>query len=97
LLPTDVRHACHRRTPPLARPDRGLAPQRRPLQGPVTEEGKARASRNALKHGLAALHHVAVEGEDAAELEGQTGRLLAELAPESELEARLARRVAIAF
>ena len=66
-------------------------------RGPVTPEGKARASGNALKHGLAALHHVAVEGEDAAELEALTGRLLAETAPESELEARLVRRMAIAF
>jgi hypothetical protein len=66
-------------------------------RGPVTAEGRARASRNALKHGLAALHHVAVEGEDAAELEGLTGRLMAELAPTSELEARLVRRMAIAF
>jgi hypothetical protein len=66
-------------------------------RGPVTAEGKARASRNALKHGLAALHHVPVEGEDAAELVGLTGRLLAELAPESELEVRLVRHMAIAF
>ena len=65
--------------------------------GPVTAEGKARASRNALKHGLAALRHVAVEGEDAAELEGLAARLLAELAPESELEALLVRRMAVAF
>ena len=61
-------------------------------RGPVTEEGKARASRNALKHGLAALHHFVLEDEAPAELEELTARLLAELAPESEIEARLVRR-----
>ncbi len=96
-FPTDARHARHR---PRPRSPAQIEASRRNgarSRGPVTAEGKARASRNALKHGLAALHHVAVEGEDAAELEGLTGRLLAELAPESELEARLVRRMAIAF
>ncbi|MFZ1428949.1 MAG: hypothetical protein WAS21_19505, partial [Geminicoccaceae bacterium] len=66
-------------------------------RGPVTPEGKARASRNALKHGLAALEHLVLDGEDAAELEAMTARLLTEVGPESEIEARLVRRMAVAF
>ena len=53
---------CHTRRL-LPRPDRGLPPQRRPVQGPVTPEGKARASRNALKHGLCAMEHLVLEDE----------------------------------
>ena len=66
-------------------------------RGPVTPEGKARASRNALKHGLAALEHLVLDGEDPAELEALTARLLTEVGPESEIEARLVRRMAVAF
>ena len=66
-------------------------------RGPVTAEGKARASRNALKHGLAALHHFVLEDEAPSELEELTARLMAEVGPESEIEARLVRRMAIAF
>ena len=66
-------------------------------RGPVTEEGKARASRNALKHGLTAMHHLVLEDEAPSELEEMTARLMAEVAPMSEIEARLARRLAIAF
>src|SRR6478735_8086116 len=66
-------------------------------RGPVTAEGKARSSRNALKHGLAALHHFVLEDEAPSELEELTTRLLAEVEPESEIEARLVKRMAIAF
>ena len=66
-------------------------------RGPVTEEGKARASRNALKHGLAALHHFVLEDEAPSELEELTARLMAECGPETEIEARLVKRMAIAF
>ena len=66
-------------------------------RGPVTEEGKARASRNALKHGLTAMHHLVLEDEAPSELEEMTARLMAEVAPTSEIEARIARRLAVAF
>ena len=66
-------------------------------RGPTTPEGKARASRNALKHGLTAMHHLVLEDEAPSELEEMTARLMAEVAPMSEIEARLARRLAIAF
>ena len=66
-------------------------------RGPVTPEGKARSSRNALKHGLVALEHFVLEDEAPSELEELTARLLAECGPESEIEARLVKRMAIAF
>ena len=66
-------------------------------RGPVTPEGKARSSRNALKHGLAALQHFVLEDEAPSELEELTARLLAEIEPECEIEARLVKRMAIAF
>ena len=66
-------------------------------RGPVTAEGKARASRNALKHGLTAMYHLVLEDEAPSELEEMTARLMAEVDPLSEIEARIARRLAIAF
>jgi hypothetical protein len=66
-------------------------------RGPVTPEGKRRSSANALKHGRSALHHLILEGEDPDELEGLTARLLGEIGAEGELEARLVRRLAVAF
>ena len=95
LPPRDVRHA---RAPP-AFPAQIEASRRNGARsrGPVTEEGKARASRNALKHGLTAMHHLVLEDEAPAELEEMTARLMAEVAPMSEIEARIARRLAIAF
>jgi hypothetical protein len=60
--------------------------------GPRTAEGKERASRNALKHGLLAQEAV-IQGEDPAEFEGYRDRMLEELAPDGLVEAMLAERV----
>lgn len=63
-------------------------------RGPVSAEGKARASRNALRHGCAPRLHVVVEPEDDAAFAELSGRLFAELAPEGELEGFLVARLA---
>jgi hypothetical protein len=65
-------------------------------RGPKTAEGKARAARNALKHGLRAQKHVVLPDEDAAEFRALETALLDELAPEGALQVVLARRVAVA-
>jgi hypothetical protein len=66
-------------------------------RGPVSPEGKARAARNALKHGLAAIKHLVLDDEDQAELDALTESLMAEIGPTSEVEARLVQRLAAAF
>src|SRR3954466_10152138 len=66
-------------------------------KGPVTEEGKARASRNALQHGLTALHHLVLEDEVPDVLEALIAIVAEETDATSEIEARLARRLAIAL
>ena len=55
------------------------------------------ARRNALKQGLAALHDFVLEDEAPSELEELTARLMTEVEPETEIEARLVKRMAIAF
>ena len=65
--------------------------------GPVTPEGKAKASRNALKHGLCAMRHLVLEDEVPDDLEALIAHLTEEVGAASEIEARLARRLAIAF
>jgi hypothetical protein len=66
-------------------------------RGPVTAEGKARSSRNALKHGLAAAEHLLLEGEDTGAYEELVTNLVEEVTPEREIEAQLTRRLAATF
>ena len=61
--------------------------------GPRTEEGKARVSLNALKHGLLARDAVLPE-EDPAEFDRQLRDLERDLRPENSLEFELVRQIA---
>jgi hypothetical protein len=65
-------------------------------RGPKTEEGKARAAQNALKHGMRAQKYLVLPEEDAAEFAGLEAALVEEPAPVGALQAVLARRVAVA-
>src|SRR3954454_13834208 len=65
--------------------------------GPTTEDGKARASRNALKHGLTAIHHLVLEDEVPDDLEALIATVTEETGASSEIEVRLARRLALAL
>ena len=63
--------------------------------GPRTVEGKAEVSRNSLKHGLLSKE-VVMKGESKDEFEQFRESLLADLAPEGELECILSDRIAAA-
>src|SRR5215212_6662068 len=65
--------------------------------GAVTETAKASASRNALKHGLTAAHHLVLEDEVPDALEALIATVTEETGAVTEIEARLARRLAIAL
>ena len=66
-------------------------------RGPVTPEGKARSSKNALKHGLATPEHILLEGEDEAAFTALHEGLIEENEPESPTEALLVHRLAVTF
>jgi hypothetical protein len=85
--------------PAAARTPAQIEAARRTAQsrGPATPEGKARSSRNALKHGLAAADHLLLAGEDRAAYEELLANLIAEIEPGTELEAQLVRRLAAAL
>ena len=62
--------------------------------GPRTAKGKARSSRNALKHGLTA-GEVLLPTEEAGEFAAFSEGLRASLAPVGELESMLAERIVV--
>ena len=61
--------------------------------GPRTTEGKSRASKNALKHGLLARDTV-LPGEDPADFDSQLTALEADIQPANSLEFELVRQIA---
>ena len=65
-------------------------------RGPKTPEGKARSSRNALKHGMRAEKYIVLPEEDAAAFKALEATLFEELAPVGALQSVLARRIALA-
>ena len=60
--------------------------------GPRTEEGKSRASKNALKHGILARDTV-LPGEDPADFDSQLSALEADIQPANSLEFELVRQI----
>ncbi len=65
-------------------------------RGPVSPEGKARASRNALRHGLCSSRSLA-PGEDPEAFGALLADLRREAAPRSRLETLLLERLALTF
>jgi len=63
-------------------------------KGPKTPEGKERASRNALKHGLRAEKLMVVKGESPEAFAAFEAALVADLAPAGALQTLLAGRIA---
>jgi hypothetical protein len=63
-------------------------------RGPVSPEGKTRASRNALKHGLTAERWVVLWDEDVVAFDGLLRAWRERFAPACALEASLVRRLA---
>ena len=61
--------------------------------GPRTEQGKARVSKNGLKHGLLARDTV-LPGEDPADFDRQLSALEADIHPANSLEFELVRQIA---
>jgi hypothetical protein len=60
--------------------------------GPVSAEGKAAVSQNALKHGLCAVQDV-VPTEDQAEFDATRQQMIGDLAPVGAIEMMLAQRI----
>ncbi len=65
----------------------------RKSQGPVSAEGRAKVSANALRHGLRAERHLLLAEERAEELEAFAAALRAELAPGGLIAAQLVEQI----
>jgi len=70
-------------------------PAPRHATGPRTEAGKARASANALRHGLYARRHLLLPGEDAEAFAALRADLFAHYAPADPVRAHLVARLAL--
>jgi hypothetical protein len=66
-------------------------------RGPVTAAGKARASRNALQHGLTAKVHLVLDGEDEAAFSSLALDLFTELSPAGTLDGFLVAQLTAAL
>ena len=63
-------------------------------RGPVTTEGRAKSSLNAIRHGLAAHHGVVIQGESPEEFQGLLDSYLLQFTPASGVEADLVHALA---
>jgi hypothetical protein len=64
--------------------------------GPTTEVGRAKSSRNALKHGLTA-EQVTIEGEDPKKFEAFRDDILESLCPQGAIEEQLAEHIVLCW
>lgn len=63
-------------------------------QGPITQEGKARASRNSIRHGMTANEHTVLEAESLQEYDEVRCAFIAQFHPATKAELRLVEKIA---
>lgn len=79
--------------PPLTRPEQSRINGAK-SKGPATATGKARSSRNALKHGLTAKKHTVLDVEDKSEYDAVSNAAVDEFRPQSAYALRLVEKLA---
>src|SRR5450432_374588 len=62
--------------------------------GPITAEGKARSSRNSIRHGMTANEHTVLEAEIPEEYDEVRSAFIEQLHPETKAELRLVEKIA---